>query len=138
MRLNTRAKFATGGAILGAALLGLTAVGGPAPLFAQTPPQPPVQAPLPVPGSTGGVPTHEQMHQMMDLMHGEGFTERMHQAMPGSEQMMEQCVSMMGMMQNMAGMMQGMGGMMGNQGMMGSQGMGGMMGGTTNGMMGGR
>lgn len=61
---------------------------------------------------------HERMHSMMDEMMGEGASERMHEAMPGSEEMMEQCTSMMGMMDG--GMMDdGMmrGGMMG-QGMM--------------------
>ncbi len=70
---------------------------------------------------TGAPVTHEQMHQMMDAMHGEGFSERMHEAMPGSEEMMEQCVGMMNMMGHMHGMMggqrdhpmPGMGGMMG-------------------------
>ncbi len=44
---------------------------------------------------------HEQMHAMM----GEGASERMHEAMPNSEQMMEACVSGMGNM--MDGMMNG-------------------------------
>jgi hypothetical protein len=63
--------------------------------------------------------THQRMHEMMDSMHGEGFSERMHEAMPESEEMMERCASMMDMMENMEGMMNGMGGMMGNDGMMG-------------------
>ncbi len=80
------------------------------------------QTPSPAPGATTGAPvTHEQMHQMMDAMHGEGFSERMHEAMPGSEELMEQCVGMMNMMGHMHGMMggqradpmPGMGGMMG-------------------------
>jgi len=79
-------------------------------------------------------PLHEQMHRMMDQMMGEGASHRMHEAMPGSEEMMEFCTGMMsdtnqtatmGPMGNMMG-----GGMMGGgnqtQGMMG--GMGGMMG----------
>lgn len=56
-------------------------------------------------------PAHEQMHQMMDAMMGEGFTEQMHAAMPGSEQMMEFCANAMsGMMNgdNMGNMMNGM------------------------------
>lgn len=39
---------------------------------------------------------HGQMHQMMDAMMGAGASERMHAAMPGSEQMMEQCADAMG------------------------------------------
>jgi hypothetical protein len=58
--------------------------------------------------------THQQMHQMMDAVRGEGTSQRMHEAMPGSEEMMEECASMMDMMENMEGMMNGMGGMMGN------------------------
>lgn len=51
-------------------------------------------------------PAHERMHEMMDNMMGEGFTERMHAAMPGSEQMMEACANRMGgMMDNMDEMM---------------------------------
>ena len=47
--------------------------------------------------------THEQMHQMMDAMHGEGASERMHQAMgEDGERIMDQCVAMMNMM-NMIG-----------------------------------
>lgn len=41
-------------------------------------------------------PAHEQMHQMMDAMMGAGASERMHAAMPGPEQMMEQCANAMG------------------------------------------
>jgi len=49
--------------------------------------------------------THEQMHQMMDAMHGEGASERMHQAMgEDGERMMDQCTAMMNMM-NMMSMM---------------------------------
>jgi len=43
--------------------------------------------------------THQQMHQMMDAMHGEGASERMHQAMgEDGERMMDQCMAMMNMM----------------------------------------
>jgi hypothetical protein len=55
--------------------------------------------------------THQQMHEMMDAMHGEGTSQRMHEAMPGSEKMMENCASMMDRMGNMEGMMNGMSGM---------------------------
>ena len=52
---------------------------------------------------------HEQMHTMMDTMMGTGFSERMHAAMPGSEEMMEACASgMPNMMNMMDGMMNGM------------------------------
>jgi hypothetical protein len=48
---------------------------------------------------------HEQMHQMMDAMMGEGSSERMHAQVPGAEQMMEACTSAM---QGMGNMMNGM------------------------------
>lgn len=51
---------------------------------------------------------HEQMHAMMDMMMGEGASERMHAAMPGSEEMMEACAAgMPNMMNGMDGMMDG-------------------------------
>ena len=67
---------------------------------------------------------HERMHSMMDEMMGEGASERMHKAMPGSEEMMEECTSMMGMMDGGMmddGMMRGgmMDGGMMRDGMMG-------------------
>ena len=99
--MTRRVMAVIGGALAGLALLALT-IG---PTAAQA--QPPV----------GGAPTHEQMHRMMDAMHGEGTSERMHEAMgEDGEKLMDQCVSMMGMMQNMQGMMNGnMSGMMGGQ-----------------------
>lgn len=64
--------------------------------------------------------THEEMHQMMDAVHGEGTSQRMHEAMgEDAEMMMDQCVAMMNMMQGMVGngngssMMDMMKGMMG-------------------------
>jgi hypothetical protein len=91
--------------VVSSAIMGIVALALPAsPLFAQTPeapsspgtPMTPPQAPM----------THEQMHQMMDAMHGAGASERMHQAMgEGAEQMMDQCTTMMNMMQMMPGMM---------------------------------
>lgn len=57
---------------------------------------------------------HEQMHEMM----GEGASGRMHEAIPGSDEMLERCSAMMAMMQAMMG--EGMDRMMGD-------GMGGMM-----------
>lgn len=43
---------------------------------------------------------HEQMDAVMDMMMGDGASARMHAAMPGSEAMMEACVSGMGNMTN--------------------------------------
>lgn len=101
--LNWRRKAAIGGALTGLALLAVTAGS----IFAQQAPEP-AQTP-------GGMPSHEQMHQMMDAVHGEGTSERMHEAMgPDAERLMDQCVAMMSMMQQMQGMMGGgaMSGMM--------------------------
>lgn len=92
-------RLALGGGLMAAAVLALSA----GTLFAQMEPASPAP------------PTHQQMHAMMDAMQGEGFSERMHQAMPGSEEMMNQCAAMMGMMQRMDGMM-GQGGMPGMTG----------------------
>lgn len=54
------------------------------------------------PGQPGSGPsraiTHEDMHRMMDAMHGAGFSERVHQAMPGTEEMMDRCVALMNAM----------------------------------------
>lgn len=96
MKITSRGKAAIGGAVVGLALLAFTAN----PTAAQTPPP------------QGGTPTHEQMDQMMDAMHGAGTSQRMHEAMgPNGEQLMDQCVSMMGMMNgNMSGMMNGQNG----------------------------
>jgi hypothetical protein len=53
---------------------------------------------MPTEQQTEGAMTHEQMHQMMDAMHGEGASERMHEAMgEDAERMMDQCVAMMTM-----------------------------------------
>lgn len=55
-------------------------------------------------------PSHEQMHQMMDAMHGPGTSAQMHEAMgPDAEPMMDQCASAMQGMQGMQGMMEMMG-----------------------------
>ena len=63
-------------------------------------PMPPI---MPVGPQSEAAMSHEQMHQMMDAMHGEGASERMHQAMgEDGERMMDQCVAMMNMM-NMSG-----------------------------------
>ena len=52
--------------------------------------------------------THEQMHRMMDAVHGEGTSQRMHEAMgEDAERLMDQCVSMMEMMGQMQEMMGG-------------------------------
>lgn len=119
--ITNRAKVALAGAATGLALLVFTsgsalagggAAGGAAP------------------GGTGGAAQtqgHGQMHQMMNSMHGEGASQKMHGAMgPQAEKMMNQCASGMdnmdgmGNMQNMMdGGMQG-GGMM-DGGMQGGQ-----------------
>lgn len=76
---------------------------------------PPLRAhPASPPTPMSGQPlTHDEMHRMIDAMHGEGASERMHEAMPGSEEMMDQCAAMMAMMghqqnQSMPDMMQRM------------------------------
>jgi hypothetical protein len=51
--------------------------------------------------------THEQMHATMDAMMGADFSERMHAAMPGSEEMMEACAAGMSNMMDES-MMNGM------------------------------
>jgi hypothetical protein len=57
------------------------------------------------------------MHRMMDGVHGEGASQRMHEAMgPNAEEMMDRCAAMMAMMNEMQSMMPGSGpGMMGGQ-----------------------
>jgi len=62
-------------------------------------------------------PSHEDMHRMMGAVHGEGTSQRMHEAMgPNGEEMMDQCAAMMAMMKEMQNMMPGSGpGMMGGQ-----------------------
>jgi hypothetical protein len=116
--MSTQKKIALSAGLIGVFLLGL----GTSPLLAQ------VMPPRPAPeGSQMSEPpvTHEQMHQMMDAMHGEGTSQRMHEAMGAEgDKMMDQCVAMMNMMMRMSGMMGG-----GMPGMMGSGGMPGMMGG---------
>jgi uncharacterized membrane protein len=62
-------------------------------------------------------PSHEDMHRMMDAVHGEEASQRMHETMgPGAEEMMDQCAAVMAMMPEMQNMMPGNGaGMMGGQ-----------------------
>lgn len=83
---------------LALSLLGVLLIAvGASPLFAQEADDHPV---------TGGAMSHEQMHQMMDAMHGEGTSQRMHEARgEDGERMMEQCAVMMNMMAGMSGMM---------------------------------
>ena len=91
--MKTFNRSVVGAGFVGLALLAATST----PLFAQTHPTTPGE---------DGAHGHEQMHQMMDAMHGEGTSERMHQAMgPEGERMMNQCAGMMGMMQGGRGMM---------------------------------
>lgn len=109
--MNRRIILGVAGALGGLTLLAFTA----GPMAAQTPP-----AATP---SRPSAPGHEQMHEMMDAVHGAGASQRMHDAMgPEGERMMEQCAAMMGMMQS-------------TDGMMGGAGMSGMMGGGKNGSM---
>lgn len=131
--MNSHLKAAVVGGVAGAVMvivvgaIGLLTLAHP--LFAQSFPggagrdmaAPPQAAATPVPTTQM---THEQMHQMMDAMHGAGASDRMHEAMGAdAEKLMDQCVGMMNMMGSMMGMMQG------GQGMMGGGGMQGMMGG---------
>jgi len=82
--------------MLAALTAGLVSAQGPMPLMPM----------LPAEQQSEAATTHEQMHQMMDAMHGEGASERMHQAMgEDGERMMDQCVAMMNMMSPMRGMM---------------------------------
>jgi uncharacterized membrane protein len=64
-----------------------------------------------------GQPSHEDMHRMMDAVHGEGASQRMHESMgPNAEEMMDQCAAMMTMMPETQNMMPGSGpGMLGGQ-----------------------
>lgn len=72
-------------------------------LFAQS------AQPVSPPPISGSAFTHDQMHEMMDAIHGEGASDRMHEAMGADgEAMMDQCAAMMVMMMNMQGMMGGM------------------------------
>ena len=88
--MKTFSRSVVGAGFVGLALLAATSSS----LFAQADPEAP------------SGPVHDQMHQMMDAMHGEGVSERMHQAMgPDAERMMDQCAGMMGMMQGGRGMM---------------------------------
>lgn len=79
--------------------------------------QGPMPPPMPAERQSEAAMTHDQMRQMMDGMHGEGASERMHQAMgEDGERMMDQCTGMMNMMGSMRGMMGSMPGMMGEPG----------------------
>jgi hypothetical protein len=93
--MNVLGKANIGGAALSLALFAVVA----SPSFAQTPPP------------SGGTPTHEQVHQMLDDMHGAGTSQRMHEVMgPDADRMIDQLVAMQDMMQQMHAMM-GDGGM---------------------------
>lgn len=68
--------------------------------------QGPMPPPMPAERQSEAATTPEQMHQMMDAMHGEGTRQRMHEAMgDDAERMMAQCSVMMSMMGGMRGMM---------------------------------
>lgn len=103
--MSRRGKVAIGGAVIGLALLALTS----SPVLATG-----TALAASSHGGTGGNAIHEQMHRMMDAVHGEGASQRMHEAMgPNSERMMEECASTMASMQNIEGMSGS--GMMSNQ-----------------------
>lgn len=107
-----RSKAALAGTVFGFAMLGMTA--GAA--YAE-------QEPTATPGGTS---VHEQMHRMMDGVHGSGTSQRIHdQIGSDAEKLMDQCTSAMGTGQNGQGMMGGQNG----QGMMGGQNGQGTMGG---------
>ena len=104
--LTTRSKVAIAGAATGLALAALTT----SPVLASGG-VPSDSAPE---SASGQTPMHEQMHQMMNSMHGEGASQKMHEAMgPQAEGMMDSCASgmdnmrSMGDMENMQGMMGG-------------------------------
>ena len=77
-----------------------------------------VQAQGDKPAADRAAELHEQMHRMMDAMMGEGFSQAMLKAIPGSEEMMDACAWAMeerersGQPGAMPGMMSGMGEMM--------------------------
>jgi hypothetical protein len=105
--ITNRAKVALAGAATGLALLAFTS--GSALASGGAPPE--------SAGAAAQSQGHGQMHGMMNSMHGEGASQKMHEAMgPQAEKMMDRCASgmdNMGGMGNMQGMMGG--GMMGGQ-----------------------
>jgi hypothetical protein len=106
--ITNRAKVALAGAATGLALLAFTsgsalASGG---------------APSESAGAAAHSQGHGQMHQMMNSMHGEGASQKMHEAMgPQAEKMMDRCASGMENMDGMGNMQGMMGGGMMNGGM---------------------
>ncbi len=111
--ITARSKVAIAGAVTGLALVALTsspvlASGGASSVAGPE-------------SASGKAPTHEQMHAMMNSVHGEGASQKMHEAMgPQAEKMMDQCASMMDDTEGSKGMM---GGAMMNDGMQDSSGM---------------
>lgn len=85
------------GVVGGLILAAMVSVLGGGPSLGQT---------TPTDGAQSGTGlTHDDMHRMMDAVHGTGASERMHQAMgPNAEQLIDQCVAMMAMMDNMQSM----------------------------------
>lgn len=116
--ITNRARVALAGAATGLALLVFTSgsalAGGGAAEGA-------------APGGAGAAAQsqgHGQMHQMMNSMHGEGASQKMHEAMgPQAEKMMEKCASGMEGTEGSQGMMDGgmQGGGMMDGGMQGGQ-----------------
>ena len=99
--MPTRTRTVAAAGASGFLLLALTA----GTLFAQQTQAPPSAMP---PGGPASPTNHEQMHAMMDAMHGTGAGQRMHEAMgPDAENAIDRCAATMGTMPNLGGMMGG-------------------------------
>ena len=93
--ITRQMRWAVGGLVIAALAIGLAAgVFVTQPARAQFPPPPAMMQGEPL--------THDEMHQMMDAMHGAGTSERLHAALgEDTDRMMEQCQMMMAMMPTM-------------------------------------
>ena len=90
--MTNRIKLTIGAGLLALGMLG----GATVPALAQS------AQPKPSASAGVAVPTHQQMDQMMDAVHGAGTSQRMHQALgPNAEKTMDSMVAMMGQMQTM-------------------------------------
>ena len=87
-------RLAVGGLVIAALAIGLSAgVFVTQAARAQSPPPPAMMQREPL--------AHDEMHQMMDAMHGAGTSERLHAALGEDvDRMMEQCQMMTAMMPN--------------------------------------
>lgn len=106
-------KVAAAGGVVGGLAVGMAfLILGSGPWSARSPAQAKGTALTP-----GAGPTHEDLHEMMDAVHGEGTSRRMHEAMGlDAEEMMDQCAAMVAMVEDMQNMMPGSGpGMMGGE-----------------------